>query len=222
MKKIPFLLLCFIFYKNAIGQSNEISLSYQNLLPLTQFHIDAATHEIIDYDIQFGFMKGSSLPNELSILEWKKKHSITEAMNVYKEYIEKNRDNQYLDVFQQYAGWLMITKLDMLSDTSCTNVGYVDTLLSDLVKTRYSGYKLLYYCLLYLKNYSCAKAKVNEYAFSIIDYGLKDSSFNDSMKKYAEEPSSDDPTKDVIRKYYVQKVENRYYLDSISYRFKHH
>lgn len=193
----------------------RLAKPYQKLPPLVQFHTSDGKN-LTDKEGQDRFLFGSALPAVPAEFEWKKKHSIDEAMDIYRKYCNENRTHPYLDVYQQYYGWLLITRYDMLSDTSKQNMANVGLLIENMIEAKYTGYQLLYYSLSFLKASSPYEKTVKQFAAAIEQYGKLDTS-HVNAQNYLKNPekTGNSMMDDAFHKYYTQKLENQKGFDAI-------
>ncbi|HWC53672.1 MAG TPA: hypothetical protein VG676_08825 [Chitinophagaceae bacterium] len=108
------------------------------------------------------FIKQSGLPDETNIDDFKKKNSISFAFNLYNNFLSQNLQSPYSKTFEQYGAWLILTRLDLLAQSTPDDLQMIYSLTSKLADTKYEGFQLLSYDLnkLYANKFDGEKIKI--------------------------------------------------------------
>lgn len=160
--------------KKSITDFSDTATEYRSYPAVVQFFDPNTIEESprILIERKKVFISSSGLPNETNIYQWKQNYTIEDAVNLYTKFKERNFNSPDITVFKQFASWLILTRLDLLSRTSVKDLNYIAMLVADLVETKYEGYQLLYYSLQHLERNHYTKHNENaQMACAILEYG---------------------------------------------------
>jgi hypothetical protein len=157
------------------------------------------------------FIKMSGLPDESNIDEFKKAKTTTYAYGLYLNFITKNSTNPYLKTFKQYGAWLLLTRLDLLAQSSFPDLQMIYALVGNLTETQYEGYQLLGYAINHLYSHQFDKKKIKTLCTDILSYA-NDSSPKAKMEQPNISPSERPLPPEIqqsIKKYNDNKEKNK-------------
>jgi len=149
-------------------------LPYQKFNPSVQFltpkEFPEKTMDVLIQEQQ-EFIRQSGLPNNANFHEWVSSHTINEALSIYNNYSSNNSKHIYINSFKQYGGWLILTKMNLLSSGTNKNVSEI---LNSLIQANYKGYGLMYYTLNQLNENNFDKSVISAYAKLIVKNANED------------------------------------------------
>jgi uncharacterized short protein YbdD (DUF466 family) len=148
----------FILSNKAFQQNN---LAYQQFTPSVKFYtkqeIPGKSNEQL-LNEQRAFIKISGLPDNTNYYEWAASHTMDDALVTYKTFSNENKNAEYIRTFNQYGGWLILTRLHLLSTSNLTEINNV---LQKMIESEYSGFGLIDYTLNYLRENGYDKIKIS-------------------------------------------------------------
>lgn len=154
--------------KNREESERNLVANYQKLSPQVKFIRNIDNPES-GYLAQQAFISSSGLPLEPQFYSWVASNSQKTAVDLYKQFITDHSSHEYIMVFKQYEGWLLLTHFNMLSNSDGGPASDIEFILKQLIDSKYQGMALMYYTLDYLKrNKMIDASSIKKYAAEII------------------------------------------------------
>ncbi|PZX63711.1 hypothetical protein [Hydrotalea sandarakina] len=208
-------------FKSAASFAADNSLPYQQFTPSVQFvsslQIPSKTNETL-IEEQKAFIVSGGLPGMQELKEWAELHTPLEAYNIYEKFIQANANHPYINTYRQYGGWLILSRLKLLSTQ---NTNEIFAVLQQLVQSQYEGYGLLNYTLQYLRNQHMDEQKLVATAKQIMAYAptninLKEKIYVKGSFSGADEMPMKKQVDSLVQRYNRQKIaENEFAYQQI-------
>jgi hypothetical protein len=140
--------------------------------------------------------------------EWAELHTPLEAYNIYEKFIQANANHPYINTYRQCGGWLILSRLKLLSTQ---NTNEIFAVLQQLVQSQYEGYGFLNYTLQYLRNQHMDEQKLVATAKQIMAYApttinLKEKIYEKGSFSGADEMPMKKQMDSLVQRYNRQKI----------------
>jgi len=152
------------------------------------------------------FNKSSGLPDNTNFHEWSASHTLNDALILYKTYSLNNSRHVYINTFKQYGGWLILTKMNLLSNGTNENIALV---VKNLIDARYKGYGLLYYTLNQLHENNYDENKISSWAHEIVANVVEDDNLQNLDVNKLQIKNAPVIAKDQMEKLFKNFIENK-------------
>lgn len=167
---------------------------------------------------QLDFIKASGLPDNTNLHEWSSSHTLQDALHIYKTYSYTNANHIYINSFKQYGGWLILTKMNLLSTGTEEDIAVV---VKSLIDANYKGYGLLHYTLNQLNENNYDRRKISLWAQIIVNNAKEDDVLQDLDLNKLQLQNAPAVAKAPMEKLFRNFVENKrkdktIYLEKIS------
>ena len=203
-------------FKSSAQMATTQRSDYESFTPgvkfITQKEQPNKTTEVLIQE-QKAFILASGLPDVKDVPSWLEKHSVNDAVQLYFEYENLNQGHQYLSVFLQYEGWLILTKMHLLQTGTDKQIYDV---LSTMINAGYKGYGVINYSLNLLKNHGFDNIKVKAAAQQILNQSADPKPIPDSAVSISTlPPFARREIEQKVNSYYRQQAEDYNYLNNI-------
>jgi hypothetical protein len=201
-------------YNKNLQEFSVAKHDYQSFAPMIPFSGSSMKSEDFPIEVKMKkeFYRKSGLPDETNLYEWKQNNKIEKAISLFKKYNEDNSLSKDIVFFRQYGSWIILTKLELLSENSPAALEAIFYFTDILAKSNYQGFQLLHYSLNYLHENNFSESKIKSLGKFIIDYanGIKTkgpniSSDSSIQLQYVSGRRLDSREEQFIRNYFNQQ-----------------
>lgn len=156
----------------------------------------------------------------IKLLEWENGMTWQKADNIYKGFVAKNIDNQYIDPFRENGSYEILVRLNLLNDTSEKGLIAIHYYLQQLIIGKSLNTTLIYYCINKLRGHypdstlkDIAKTAVSNYETSK-RRKIYMAQFSQLKENYVSDNRKDSATPEEIREV-ISTAESSFRKDSI-------
>lgn len=168
----------------------------------------------LNFRLQRQFVFASGLPEPQNINNWKKNNTVTDAIKLYKIYLQKNASNKLINVFRQFGSYLILAKLGLLQEKNGSEEIYF--FLNELADTKYEGACLIYNSLVALKDLHYDTNKINDCKQKFLGYLANYKAPADTLASITLNPKLPRQQRSILKRSLQVKLENAKFISLIS------
>lgn len=102
---------------------------------------------------QFAFFDQAIPMGGIKLLDWENGMTWQKADQIYRDFIAKNKESQYINPFRENGSYEILVRLSLLADTSAKGLRTIHYYLEQLINGQSINTTLIYYCINKLKGY---------------------------------------------------------------------